>query len=104
MRTLVDTCVLSELQRPARDRRMREAFASLSPDDIFLSVLTVGELRKGIDKLRASQRKRSLSAWLDQVVTVAGDRTLPIDLETALIWGEVSARLTGKGRPIPAVV
>ena len=103
MRTLVDTCVLSEIQRAGGEPLVREAFVAIPPDDIFLSVLTVGELRKGVDKLRASHRKRSLATWLDQVIMAAGHRVLPIDLETATIWGEISARLEGKGRRIPAI-
>jgi predicted nucleic acid-binding protein len=103
VRTLVDTCVLSEIQRAEGNPRVRERFEALAADDIYISVLTLGELRKGIDKLKASQRKKVLNTWLDQVVVAAHDRILPIDLDTALVWGEVAARNEKKGRQIPAV-
>lgn len=103
MRTLVDTCVLSEVQRRQGNSRVRERFEALADDDVFLSVLTLGELKKGIDKLKATPKKRSLAAWFDQLVVSARDRVLPIDQETAVIWGEVSARCELRGQPIPAI-
>lgn len=103
MRTLVDTCVLSEVQRRQGNARVREQFEALSDDEIYLSVLTLGELRKGIDKLKASAKKRTLAIWFDQLQASARDRLLPIDHETAVIWGEVSARSEKKGQPIPAI-
>lgn len=103
MRTLVDTCVLSEVQRKQGNPRVRERFEALAPEDIYLSVLTLGELKKGIDKLKASARKRALAVWMDQVVLAAQDRIMPIDHETAVIWGEVAAKAEKKGKRIPAV-
>lgn len=103
MRTLVDTCVLSEVQRPKGAAEVRKRFESLDEEDIYLSVLTLGELKKGIDKLRASAKKRSLTTWFDQLALSASKRILPIDHETAVIWGEVTAKCEKKGRSIPAV-
>jgi len=103
VRTLVDTCVLSEIQRKQGSTQVRRRFEAIAEEDIFLSVLTLGELRKGIDKLKASVRKKALDAWLGQLVLSANQRILPIDLETAFIWGEVTARAEKKGKPIPAV-
>ena len=103
MRTLVDTCVLSEIQRRQGNPRVRARFEMLADEDVYLSVLTLGELKKGIDKLRSSARKRSLASWFDQLVLAAHDRILPIDQETAVIWGEVAAKSEKKGKSIPAV-
>lgn len=103
MRTLVDTCVLSEVQRRQGNPRVRERFEAIAAEDVYLSVLTLGELRKGIDKLKASTKKKALDAWLAQIILSAQDRILPIDRETAVIWGEVAARAETKGRPIPAI-
>lgn len=103
MRTLIDTCVLSEVQRKQGDPRVRERFEALAAEDIFLSVLTLGELKKGIDKLKVSARKRSLTDWLGRIVLTSKDRILQLDLETAIIWGEITAKAERKGRPIPAI-
>ena len=103
MRTLVDTCVLSEVQRKQGSPKVRERFEVIADEDVYLSVLTLGELRKGIGKLRASAKKRSLTTWFDQLVLSAQHRILPVDHETAVIWGEVTAKCEKKGRSIPAV-
>lgn len=103
MRTLVDTCVLSEVQRRRGNQKVRERFESLAAEDVFLSVLTLGELKKGIDKLNASTKKKTLTTWFDQLAVTAQDRILPIDQETSVIWGEVTAKLEKQGRTIPAI-
>jgi len=103
LRTLVDTCVLSEVQRRRGNQRVRERFESLAAEDVYLSVLTLGELKKGIDKLKAGAKKKALASWFDQIVLSAPDRILPIDHETAVIWGEITARSEKKGKSIPAV-
>ena len=103
MRTLVDTCVLSELRRTDGNPRVRAMFATIAESDVFLSVLTIGELRKGIDRLKAGPKKHALSTWIDMLAMSAEGRILSVDLETAVIWGEVSARAEKKGRPIPAI-
>ncbi|MCG8448472.1 MAG: type II toxin-antitoxin system VapC family toxin [Pirellulales bacterium] len=103
MRTLVDTCVLLEVQRRRGSKRVRERFEALAAEDVYLSVLTLGELKKGIDKLKASAKKKALTAWFDQLILAAQDRILTIDHETAIIWGEVTAKSEKQGKPIPAV-
>ena len=103
MRTLVDTCVLSEVQRRRSNKQVRERFEALAAEDVYLSVLTLGELKKGIDKLKASAKKRALTAWFGQLILSAQNRILPIDHETAIIWGEVTAKSEKKGQSIPAV-
>jgi len=103
VRTLVDTCVLSELRRTDGNPRVRAMFATIAESDVFLSVLTIGELRKGIDRLKAGPKKHALSTWIDRLAMSAEGRILSVDLETAVIWGEVSARAEKKGRPIPAI-
>jgi Predicted nucleic acid-binding protein, contains PIN domain len=95
--------VLSELRRPKGSPRVAASFAALADDEVFLSVLTIGELRKGIDRLRAGKKKSGLEQWLRQLVAVASDRILPIDVETASLWGELTAKLEKAGRPLPAI-
>lgn len=103
MRTLVDNCVLSELRRPGGDPRVARQFSALADEDVFLSVLTIGELRKGIDKLQAGKKKSGLDAWMRELLIAARGRILPVDVETAVIWGEVAARAELAGRPLPAI-
>ncbi len=103
MRALIDTCVLSEMQRPQVSPQVRRRLEAIALDDMYISVLSLGEIRKGIDKLKASVRKTGLDTWFNQVVLSSQGRILPIDHDTAMIWGEITARAEKKGRSIPTI-
>jgi toxin FitB len=102
VRILLDTCVLSELRRPRPHPGVRRAVEEVASDDLFISVLSVGEIVKGISRLRDSQHKRALENWLGALERNYADRLLGIDLETAHIWGELTATAQRTGRVIPA--
>ncbi|TXH70279.1 MAG: type II toxin-antitoxin system VapC family toxin [Thiothrix sp.] len=98
MRVLLDTCVLSELRKPTCPPQVRQALATQQDTDLFVSVVTIGEITKGIALLDDSQRKRDLRSWLNTLETHYHDRILPIDLETVRIWGEFTAKAQRLGR------
>ena len=102
MRVLLDTCVLSELRRPKGHPGVRRAVDALGSDDLFVSVLSVGEIAKGIALLRESKNKRNLQAWLQALERDYADRVLPVDLETSHIWGELTAAAQKTGKIVPA--
>lgn len=102
MRVLLDTCVLSELRRPTGHPRVRRAIDVLDDADLFVSVISIGEILKGIALLRESRRKRALEAWLRTLERDFADRLLSIDLETCRIWGEVTAAAQKAGRAVHA--
>jgi toxin FitB len=87
VRVLLDTCVLSEIQRPRGDPGVRARVEELEPARLFLSVVTVGELAKGIALLPAGARKRELSSWLLGLEQRFAAAILPVDAETARLWG-----------------
>ena len=104
MRLLLDTNVLSELRRygtrdehPATQgvvtRILRE-----QPSNLFTSVIVYAEVRKGIEKLRTSKRKRALDTWSRQLPEQFGHRLLPIDEAIAEHWGRIQAEAEAKGR------
>ncbi len=100
---LVDTNVLSELTKPVPAPSV-EAFLRQSKDRVFVSVLSIGEIRKGIASLAANNRRAHLEDWLDnEIMPWFRDRVLPITLPIAERWGELSAQLKAKGRPRPVV-
>ena len=103
MRALLDTCVLSELPRPKGSAAVQAAVDALDDGDLFVSVLAIGELAKGIALVKDSARKRKLAAWLQKLENDYADRLLPVDLETARIWGDLTATGQKAGRTIPAV-
>jgi len=102
VRALLDTCVLSELHHPAPHPGVRRVVAEAASEDLFLSVISIGEIAKGIALLRESHRKRGLSAWLQALERDYADRLLAIDLETSHLWGELTAAAQKIGKVIPA--
>ena len=102
MRVLLDTCVLSELRHPKGDSRVARAVEAFEGEDLFISVLSVGEIGKGITLLKESKNKRALQSWLDTLERDYADRLLPIDRETSRIWGELTAKAQKSGRIVPA--
>ena len=100
MRILLDTCVVSEIQRPKGNAAVRQRVEDTLSKDLFLSVLTVGELVKGISVLDAGQRKDGLDRWLLSLEQEYTDRILPVDVETARIWGELTAAAQKRGKTI----
>jgi len=95
---LLDTNVVSELRKgPRGNARVQEWFASVADEDIHLSVLVIGELRRGIELIRRRDTRQAavLERWLDRLLTDHGDRVLGIDLAVAEAWGHLSALRPG---------
>ena len=100
MSFLLDTNVLSEVQRPQPDARVLAWLDQVDEDRTFLSVATVAEIARGVGQLEAGRRKSALQLWLDvELANRFGSRLLPLDRETALVWGELmaGARRAGRG-------
>jgi predicted nucleic acid-binding protein len=90
---LIDTNVLSEMRKRERGNPHVHAWATRTrTNDLFLSVLVVGELRCGIEGLRRRDPGQAavLEGWLDTVVVSFGDRILPITRSIAELWGRIS--------------
>ncbi len=102
MRVLLDTCVLSELRHPKGDVRVRRAIKSIDEEDLFVSVLSIGEIVKGLAFLKESHNKRALQGWLQTMERFYAGRLLPVDLEVSRIWGELTASAQKTGRSVPA--
>jgi len=94
--------VLSELRHPKGDAGVRRAVDAFDNGSLFVSVLSIGEIAKGIALLKEGQNKRALQIWLQTLERHYGDRLLPVDLETSRIWGELTAAAQRVGRTVPA--
>ncbi len=101
MRILLDTCVVSELWRKGGSEKVRKRVAGLRAEDSYLSVLTVGEITKGIHLLNESKKKRDLRNKLTLLETEYQQNILNIDIEIIKIWGELLAVRQKKGKPLP---
>lgn len=104
MRYLLDTNVVSELIAREPNPRVVRWVDDLDPHGVYLSVVTVGELQKGIEKLPDSRRKTDLRGWLEGDLLVRFDgRMLVLDVGAMLAWGAMMGRLERAGRPLPAM-
>jgi len=91
---LLDTNVVSETRRKNPDSGVSAFLAAADSAGLFLSVLTIGELRKGVEAKRKTDPLAAdrLGAWVDTIETQFADRLLGVDVATARLWGELSAR------------
>lgn len=96
---LLDTNVISAVRRPDRAPQVAAWLAGKSEDGLFLSVITLGEIARGIaqQERRDADFARDLQTWLDRTVTLFDDRLLPFGTEEARIWGRLSAQLGHPG-------
>ena len=101
MTYLVDTNILSELRRREPNIGVVEWFSQRPATTLFVSVLTLGEIRKGIDILTNSDRKFALLDWLEvDLPSFFIGRILPVDISVSDRWGRLIAQA---GRPMPAI-
>ncbi len=101
MSYLLDTNVLSELRRKTPEAGVVEWFSRRPASTLFLSVLTLGELRKCIDGVKDAARRLALSDWLQTEMSMFFmGRVLSIDEHVADRWGQLVA---AAGRPLPAI-
>ncbi len=103
MRVLLDLCVLAELRHPQGNEAVKAAIALIPDDDLYLSVLMVGNIARAGTLLPNGRRKRELNNWLITLKSQFTDRILTVDFETAQLWGEINARVQQSGKSLPAV-
>jgi len=104
MNYLLDTCVLSEFTRRKPDVKVIQWIDSLDEEMLFISVITVGEIQRGIERLPESHRKTDLSVWMNRdFIARFGPRLLPLETSTMLLWGSLVARMDNSGQPVPVM-
>jgi len=101
MSYLIDTNVLSELVRSKPNQKVIRWFSTVPSETLYISVLTLGEIRKGIENLQEKERQEKLLLWLEiELPNWFGNRVLVIDAHIADRWGRLQNKIK---RPIPAV-
>lgn len=101
MNYLIDTNIISELRKGAQcDAHVASWYAAVDDGELYLSVLVLGEIRKGIERARAKlpARAKALDDWLTTVTHSFAERILPIDQAAAEEWGRMSAK-----RPVSTI-
>ena len=98
---LLDTVVLSELRKPSRQRNANVVhwIEAVSSQDLFVSVVTIGEIERGIERQRQLNPPfaAGLAAWLDLVLRTYDGRILRVDIAVARRWGRLSQQIGNKG-------
>ena len=100
MSFLLDTNVISETRRRRPDPNVIAWLESTAQQDLFVSVLTLGELAQGVARHRRKDAAAaaSLDHWLTGIRELFADHVIPIDTETAMVWGRLNAE-----RPLPVI-
>jgi predicted nucleic acid-binding protein len=101
MSYLLDTNVISELVRPKPAKEVLDWFENIPSEALHISVLTLGEIRKGVEQMPDGVRREKLRLWLEHdLVDWFGARVLPVDMPIADRWGRLLALV---GRPVPSI-
>ena len=100
MSFLLDTNIVSEIRKKVPDPGVDAWFASVSPGELYLSVLVVGEIRQGIERLarRDPGQAETFERWLGRLVDAYRDRIVPVTADVAQVWGRLSVP-----DPVPVV-
>ena len=101
---LLDMNVISELVKPEPHTRVVQWIEDTDESILFLSVLTIGEIRLGIERLKPGRRRGRLESWLKLDLRARfQDRILPVDESVAERWGALSAMAVASGKPVPVI-
>jgi toxin FitB len=101
MSYLLDTNAISEWVKPRPDPGIAQWLDEVDEDRTYLSVITLGELRKGVDRLADGRRRARLDRWLaSELPDRFGGRMLPVDAAVADEWGRLLARTENAGTPV----
>lgn len=104
MKYLLDTNVISELVAKRPNERVVQWLDAREPDSLYLSVITIGGLSKGIEKLPETARKNDLRDWIaEALLSRFQGRVLLLDAAAMLTWGDLMARLERQGRQMAAM-
>ncbi len=98
----MDTNIISELISKQPNQNVVQFLSSIDKEDIYLSVITIGEIKSGIENLKNLDKKENLSKWLEQDLLIRfQNKILNIDTNIMLIWGEINHKLKNIGKPLP---
>lgn len=101
MNYLLDTCVLSEFKKPQPEQKIIDWIDNQIEATLFLSVVTIGEIQKGITALPSSKRRKELEKWLLNLIFRYDRRIISLGTDEMLMWGELNGKLAKKGFVFP---
>ena len=99
MNYLLDTCVLSEFTRRRPEEKVVHWMESIDEEKLFISVITIGEIQHGIERLPESHRKTELLVWMNNGLVMRFEqRIIPLDMPAMFLWGSLTARMESTGQ------
>ena len=104
MNYLLDTCLISELAKLKPDEKVVNWVLNQNETKFYVSVLTFGELHKGVEKLPESKKKEELRIWIeDELKNRFQNRVIGIDIRVSVLWGKIQCLAEKEGKPMPAI-
>ena len=104
MKYLLDTCLISELAKSEPDKNVVDWVLSENETNFYVSVLTFGEIHKGIEKLPESKKKKELQIWVEnELKNRFQNRIIGIDMHISIAWGKIQCIAEKNGKPMPAI-
>ena len=103
MKYLLDTCFVSELTKPEPNRGVTEWLQAADTEDLYLSVISIGEIKKGVHKLPVSKKKQKLLLWLETLMADYQERILGLDLAVMENWSVMIAAAEKSGQPVASM-
>ena len=101
MNFLIDTCLISEFKRSEPEPKVIRWLSDQIEESLYLSVITIGEIQRGISLLADSRKKTELENWLHSLIIRYDGRVLGLDSEELIFWGDMVATLEKRGRVLP---
>jgi len=104
MNYLLDTCLISELAKSEPSKKVVDWVLRENETNFYVSVLTFGELHKGIEELPESKKKEKLRIWVEnELRNRFQNRIIGIDIRVSITWGKIQSIAEKKGKPMPAI-
>jgi len=100
---ILDTCVISELVKPVPNPKVVEWLNKIPSESLFLCVITIGEIHKGLTKLPDSKKKEKLTHWVNTLLDEYKEKMIPIDLNVAENWGIIQGKAEKAGTPMSSI-
>lgn len=100
---LLDTCILSETRCKRPNRKVIDWLSRQDPNTLFISAISIGELKNGICALGRTKKAQELSKWLAAIETGYSSRILSVNATVAECWGETMAEAAAIGKPRPPI-
>lgn len=102
MKYLLDTNIISELIAKQPNNKVLDFLSSINESDTYLSVITIGEIKSGIENVQNIEKKAKLNTWFEQDLLVRfQNRIIDVDVNIMTTWGKINQKLKKMGRPLP---